>query len=138
MGGGLEVGEEGEGEEHLGEMVHLEVGVWVWDWSLALKMTGKRCGRGRTKSVDGYVVFTYAFTGIADKLGLVSIPMKATARVWILLHRSASRSSIALQLHPSFSSPSDRIGRNALCWYPHTFSTLPWLLLHAALSARPI
>lgn len=138
MGGGLEVGEEGEGEEHLGEMVYLEVGVWEWEWPLVLNVTGWGAAGARTESVDGYVVFTYAFTGVTDELGLVSIPMRGTPQVWTLLHRSASRSSIVSQPHPSFSSPSDRIGRNALCWYPHTSSTLPWLLLHAALSARPV
>lgn len=30
VGRRLEVGEEGEGEEHLGQVVHLEVGVCVW------------------------------------------------------------------------------------------------------------
>lgn len=41
-------------------------------------------GRGveaRTKPVDGFVVFTYAFTSVADELGFVSFPRMATALV---------------------------------------------------------
>ena len=50
VGGALEDGEEGEGEEELGEVVHLEVGV---------EAVG-----------GGFVVFPYALAGVADELGV--------------------------------------------------------------------
>lgn len=56
VGGRLEVREEGEGEEHLGEVVHLEVGVW--------DLFGEKRGSFgpavgvHTYAVDGFVVLS--------------------------------------------------------------------------------
>ena len=50
VGGALEEGKEDEGEEELGEVIHLEVGV---------------------EAVGGsFVIFSYTLAGVADELGV--------------------------------------------------------------------
>lgn len=68
----LEGGEEGEGEEHLGEVVYLEMGVWrAVVVSFYEGMVNKWRG-SFTEAINSFLVGAYALTSIADELRLIS------------------------------------------------------------------
>lgn len=89
----LETGKEGESEKHLRKVVDLKVGVYAI-----------RC----------LIVFSDTLASIANELSCVSTLCYHRCLV-ASQHQLASRSSIALQLHPSSSGLSSHTGPSAPC-----------------------
>lgn len=99
VGRRLEIGKHGQGEEHLGKVIDLEVGVYA---------------------ILCFSVLSDSLASIAYKLRRVSTLFHYWCSIFALQHQSASRSSIALRLHPSSSGLSNHTGPSAPCSHHRT------------------